>query len=215
MPPGETAWTAPPRRPSRDRGPRRGRRRRRPAPGLRVRHARLLQGHAGPRRAPAVDRGGAGRGAPLPGGGRPHHPARLGHGAHRRGDGAGGRRDDRRQPDGPHPRGGPPEPLRGGGAGRDQPRPDPRRGGRRLLLRPGPLEPDGLLDRRERGHQRRRAARPQVRERGASRPRSRGGHRHRRGAHARRRRSRSGPDTTSRESRWAPRAPSASSPRSW
>ena len=83
----------------------------------------------------------------------------------------------------------------------------------RATLRSGSLEPDDLLDRRERRHQRRRASRPQVRERGAPRPRPRGGHGHGRDAHARRR----GGGATWIRPRgghgWAPRERLASSPR--
>ena len=88
-------------------------------------------------------------------------------------DGARGRRDGRDEPHEPDPRAGLREPLRRRAARPHQPLAQPGHARARLLLRARPLEPDGVLDRRELLHQCRRPALPQVRDHGEPRARAR------------------------------------------
>ena len=70
----------------------------------------------------------------------------------------------------------PRRPARRGGAGGDQPRRDPGGGAVRLLLRAGPLEPAGLLDRRQPRGELRWCPLPEVRLHHQPRDRRRAGH---------------------------------------
>src|SRR5207245_1269406 len=106
--------------------------------------------------------------------------------AHRRRHGPTRRRDGRSEPDEPDPRDRPPEPLCDGPARADQPLAHASGRGARMVLRSRSLEPDGVVHRRERVDQRRRAALPQVRDHGQPRPRARAGHGRGRGRAARR-----------------------------
>ena len=170
--------------------------RRRPGGGAGPRPGADRGRRAGTVRARRLGAGGRGRGGLLPDVDRrgrrrgPHRPeARP---AVRRpglGDRAGGRgRADRRpggdrhHQDGPHPVHRPRRPRRLGRARCDQPRPHPGPRPTRPALRPRPVEPAGVHDRRQRGEQLGRPALPGLR--GDQRPRAgarggaarRGGH---------------------------------------
>ena len=89
--------------------------------------------------------------------------ARLGHRVVGRLDAARRRRGDRDLAAAPHRRGRPGQPARGGRARRHQPRHHAGRGAVRAVLRARPVQPAGLLDRRQRGRELRWRALPEVR----------------------------------------------------
>ena len=115
--------------------------------------------------------------------GERHRPRRRGHAARRRGR-------DRHHADEPRPRGRPDGARRVGGAGRLEPRSLARRRPPRAALRPRPVVAAGVHDRRQRGHQRGRAALPRVRRDVHARARGRRRARRRLGRPARRPRAR-------------------------
>ena len=86
------------------------------------------------------------------------------------------RRADRDVPDAFDHRDRPGEPARGGGARRDEPGGEQGRGAVRPVLRARPVQPGGVLGRRQRGGELRRGALPQERVHRA--PRDRPGDRH-------------------------------------
>ena len=106
------------------------------------------------------------------------------------------------------------EPLRRGAARRRQSRHHQGRRGRGLLLRAGPLLADRLLDRRQRGGELRRHPLLEVRFDDEQHPRARGGADGRRGAAPRRQAPRQRALRPDRACSPAPKACSASSPRS-
>ena len=112
------------------------------------------------------------------------------------------------------PRGRPRRPARGGRAGRHQPRtsPGPRRAAR-LLLRARPVQPAGLLDRRQRRGELRRRALPEVRLHHQPRARRRGRRRRTARWSSSAARPPTRPATTCSARSSAPRARSASPPR--
>ena len=105
------------------------------------------------------------------------HPVRRPRSRHRplRRRGAGCRGDrDRPGAHEPHPRGRRAQPAGAGAAGRRQPGRHPGGGAARPLLRPRPVEPAGVHDRRQRRRELRRRALPQVRLHHQPRARARG-----------------------------------------
>ena len=139
---------------------------------------------------------------------------RLGHRPVRRRAAPGRRRARRHLADAHDPGGTPRRPARRRGAGRDQPRRHPGGGAARLLLRARPLEPAGLLDRRQRRGELRRRALPEVRLHHQPRARRRAGDAGRRRRRAGRPRPRQPRATTCWARSSAPRARWASPPRS-
>ena len=120
-------------------------------------------------------RGGRGGGRMRAGRGAVRGP-RQRHRPVRRGAAARERRAGRDVPDACHRRDRPGEPARRGGARRDEPGGEQGRGAVRPVLRARPVQPGGVLGRRQRGGELRRGALPQERVHRA--PRHRPGDRH-------------------------------------
>ena len=144
-------------------GCREGDRRPAGAAHVRVRRARPLQGRARAGRAGRDHRRRRRGGHGLRRGRRAVRRPRLRHRPVRRGPAARRRRARRHLADAHDHRGRPGRPARGGRAGRDQPARHPGRRAQRLLLRARPVQPAGLLDRRQRRGELGRRALPEVR----------------------------------------------------
>ncbi len=102
------------------------------------------------------------RRASLRQGRRSHRAARGGHRTVRRGDPGPRRRTHRPDSDGSHSGNRPPEPYGHGPSRLCQPGDQPGRVVPGVLFRPGPRQPAGLDDRRQRGGERRRPPLPEV-----------------------------------------------------